>query len=165
MKNLILLLTLILLTSSCVTQKRCNRKFPPQTTIETKIVTQVEYRDTIVYVTIPADTVFSPGDTVYIDNNTGLTYSERSELNTDFARSWAQVVNGILLHELIQKESEIEQKIKDAIKEHSTHTETVKETVREVNVLKWWQLGLIWIGGGTVALFLFWVVRQFNSGR
>ncbi len=140
MKNLILLLALILLASSCVTQKRCNRKFPPTVTTITNTITETILRDTIVYVTLPADTVFSPGDTVYIDIETGLATSKKSELETEYAKSWAQVVNGILLHELIQKDAEVEQRIKDAIREHSTHTvsETTIVKKKPVRGVIWW---------------------------
>ena len=162
MKNLILLLALILLASSCVTQRRCNRKFPPEVKTITNTETVIQYRDTVVYVTIPGDTVTAPGDTVYVDRVTGLANSEASVLHTSFARSWAQVVGGVLQHELVQKDSIWKAYLQNAIREKSTHTETVSETVREVNRLKWWQKVLMWTGGATTALFSYWVFRQFN---
>ena len=146
MKHFLIILTLSLTVTSCVTQRACNRKFPPQVTTITNTVTETILRDTIIYVTLPAEVVTSPGDTVYIDRVTGLSTSRKSTLETTYASSWAQVVNGILLHELEQKESEIEQRIENAIRESSTHTETVKEVVKEVNVLKWWQKSLMWLG-------------------
>ncbi len=52
--------TITLVISSCATQKRCNRRFPPETSIEIKdsIIekTKIEYHDTIIEVLLPFDT-------------------------------------------------------------------------------------------------------------
>jgi hypothetical protein len=110
------------------------------------------YRDTIITIHLPGEKITSPGDTVYIDRITKLPNSRRSTLNTSIASSWAQVVDGKLLHELQQKDTVLERIIANAIREHSTHT--VKEVVREKVVYKvrWWQVPLMWIGA--VALLL-----------
>lgn len=65
MKKISKILLLILVTlsvSSCVTSKKCNRKFPPEIIIKESIHTNtvVEYRDTIIY---------TPGDTVYFTDS------------------------------------------------------------------------------------------------
>lgn len=41
--------------NSCVTQRRCLEKFPPEATIE--IRDSISFRDTTIYVPIPADTI------------------------------------------------------------------------------------------------------------
>ena len=156
MRQFLIILTLSLTVTSCVTQRACNRKFPPQVTTITNTVTETILRDTIIYITLPGEVVTSPGDTVYIDRVTGLSTSRKSTLETTYASSWAQVVNGILLHELEQKESEIEQRIENAIRENSTHTETVETVVQKIPVrgFFWWS-GLVSI----VAVAGFVVIR------
>ncbi|KAA8483764.1 hypothetical protein BDE36_1770 [Arcticibacter tournemirensis] len=48
-----------LLYASCVTERACNRKFPPQTFTKDSIIerTTVEYRDTTIYDTVPGEQV------------------------------------------------------------------------------------------------------------
>jgi hypothetical protein len=160
MKHLIILTALILTFSSCITQRRCNQKFPPQTSTITETITETVYRDTIIYIQLPPEIITSPGDTVYINKVTGLQYSDRSILRTSFALSWAQVVNGVLRHELQQNDTLISRAIQDAVKEKSITVETVKEAVLEINVLKWWQKVLIWVGGLSV---LVWLIIIYNK--
>lgn len=60
------LLILLLLLSSCVTQRRCYDKFPPQDTV-------VTWHDTIYYVSLKTDTVYKTAhitDTVYANTGT-----------------------------------------------------------------------------------------------
>lgn len=55
MKNLLLIILSIFLLTSCVTQRKCAAKFPPQITSTTIIKDSVVYRDTTI--TVPGDTV------------------------------------------------------------------------------------------------------------
>jgi hypothetical protein len=145
MKNLILALLILLTGASCVTQKRCHQKFPPEIKVITNTV--IQYKDTVIYVKIPGDTVIQK-DTikVFIDKETGIISSSPSWLFSSYSKSMAQVVNGLLKHSHFQDEKELEFIIKDAIQKHSTHTtETIVQEV-EVNKLKWWQKVYIWFG-------------------
>ena len=98
------------------------------------------------------------GKTVYIDT-TGSINSEVSRLETEHAVSEAWVKDSQLYHWLRQKGS-IQS---DTVWLTDTITTHEKGEIREVNRLRWWQLGLMWIGAGTVGLFLFWVVRQVRG--
>lgn len=152
LKYIILSVIVLIMLSGCVTQRNCNRKFPPQEKIERITETVTIYRDTTVYVYLKPDTIRQT-DTVMVtvDRETGLTNSRRSLLETDLAWTWAQVVGGQLRHELYMNETEIQQTIANAVKEQST-TETITEVkIHEVNVLKWWQKFLMW--AGVVSIF------------
>jgi hypothetical protein len=63
-KNILILLIIIL--SSCVTQRRCYEKFPPQDTV-------VTWHDTVYFVSLKTDTVYKTAhvtDTVYASTGT-----------------------------------------------------------------------------------------------
>ena len=143
--RILILLTAVILLSGCATQRRCARKFPPQ--VKTEIKTEVEtvYRDTTIYVYVPADTI-TLTDTIQVYVTPEGYQTRLSELHTDLAFSTAQVVDGSLRHDLMQKETEIERVIKNAVKEQSTHTvekEVETHEVRYIPNFYWILLGLI----------------------
>ena len=128
MKTILVILIAVLFTG-CITQKKCLRKFPPQIITEKEVITEIIYRDTTIYVHIPADTVYA--ENIIFKTPDGWQ-TELSVLHAEYAKSSAQVVNGTLKHELLQKESELERVIANAVKEQSTHTtEKVVEVHRE----------------------------------
>lgn len=101
----ILLLLIALLSVSCVTQKACDRKFPPQNIVITKdsIVT----RDSIVLKNIEVP-VYIKGDTVSKSDTVFITTKPNSKpvfVETSFAKATAQVINGKLTLELTQKDT------------------------------------------------------------
>mgnify|MGYP001045473195 CR=1 FL=1 len=107
---------LILLTiTSCVTQRRCNDKFPPQVTVidstTTRIVT--EYRDTTVYVQLPGDTAYQ---SITIRDSAGQIVSGRSELRTSLAYSAAWINSGRLQHVLQQNDTLLPVTVENAIR-------------------------------------------------
>ena len=155
MRNIFLLSVLLLLLSSCVTQKRCNRKFPPQiwerTTIET---IQKPY-----FITLRVPPVTIAGGTDIIINEDGTFTSDASRLETEFAFSVAWVQDNRLFHELNQKEVNIT----DTVHVTDTIVVTEKGEVREVNVLKWWQKWLIYLGVVFLLFCLFLLGRLANK--
>jgi hypothetical protein len=134
MKYILLILPLFLF-ASCVTQKRCAQKFPPQIITKTETITETVYRDTTIYVHIPADTIYS--EKVIFKSPEGWQ-TELSVLDQTYAKSTAQVVNGTLKHELFQKQTEIERVISNAIKENSTHTVDTIVKIHEVPYIPAW---------------------------
>lgn len=107
-KSLLLLILVALLLSSCVTQRKCDRRFPPET--YTQIKDSLVIKDSVIYsyaeipVYIKGDTV-TKHDTVFKDKKTGLINSKPVYAETDFAKVTAQVVNSQLKLELVQKDS------------------------------------------------------------
>lgn len=153
----ILILILILLATSCTTQRRCNRLFPPERWQSTEIETT---RRQHVITLRSIETLLQGNKPVYIDT-TGKFNSERSRLETEFAVSEAWVEDDHLHHTHEQK---------GVVKSDTIYiTDTIikheKGEIREVNRLYWWQKVLMWIGGLTFAGFGYWVFRQFNSGQ
>jgi len=106
--------------------------------------TKTIIHDTTIYVYLPGDTI---KDTVpvFVDKN-GVINSKPSNLKTSFASSWAQVVDGVLCHNLIQNDTAIAHTIKDAIRETISNTDTrqSKTIIKEVNRLTTWQKIQLW---------------------
>ena len=71
MKTLLIIAGIALILSGCTTERKCNRKFPPQTMGITKDsiirTTQTVYRDTTIFVYIKGETKYST-DTVWLKN-------------------------------------------------------------------------------------------------
>jgi hypothetical protein len=154
MKNqLIGLVFVALLMSGCVTQKRCEQKFPQQIITIDSVITKTEtiYRDTTIFIELPGDTI---RDTVEVTVKEGIANSRPSIHETDLAWSMAQVVNGFLRHELIQKDSTLARVIENAIRESATTTEKNKIQTRivEKNYITGWQWFQIWLGRMLMAL-------------
>lgn len=125
MKRLILFSIIIILLSGCMTKKNWQRKYPlPQPSIETVIKEKVIYKDTIIPFYIKADTIIRT-DTLIIDKQ-GKINLPMQRLDVEYAYSIVWVVNNNLKHELYQKDSIINQLIKDASKE----TVVTKEVTR-----------------------------------
>lgn len=142
MKNLTIFLLILtpFVFTNCATQKRCQRKFPPQ--IETR--DSIVYRDSIVLKpVIIRDTI--PGDTVTVEveiqvppgpcpDPEKITSREaKAETQYAVARAWLQF--GKVNLELRQKEQVIERIIADAQKEAYYWREKYQEK-KEVQVVK-----------------------------
>ena len=153
MKTILFIFIISTMLAGCTTQRKCNRKFPPQisTTIKdsiairfdtVKITTKYYHYDTILRV---MDTVV----TVIQYDETGAAYSDYSFLENEFCQSLAKV-NGKLKHELELKEQTrvlTGVQIAEVINTYVQHfKETEKDRVREVNRLTWWQRTLIVLG-------------------
>jgi hypothetical protein len=150
MKYLIIILNLAVL-SGCNVKRWCYNRYPPVETIVTETKYDTIWRDTTIFVHIPADTVYA--EKVVFKTPEGYQ-TDLSVLHTTYAKSTAQVLKGVLLHELFQKETEIEKTIKDAIKEHSTHTVDTIEKVYEVPYVTPWH---------NFTVRFFWIAMIFIS--
>ncbi len=160
MKTTTILLIAILLASCSTTTKTeraenrrqakctkygCNQGVSDSIMIvrETKIIT----RDTTIYDTIQGETKIN--DVPVVVDNKGLINSEKSTLTTSLAISTAWVENGILHHELIQKDSILAVKLIDAIR--ITQINESKKHVKQpppvrINYITGWQKIMV-IGG------------------
>ena len=147
MKNLILFIAVLLLFTGCITQSKCDRKFPPEVmVIRTDSIIHTKetiYRDTTITIIIPGDTV---RDSVQVVNGQTL---KPSILNTQFAESKAWVENGTLKHELRQKDTVYKVKLNNAIRltweraeKFYNSKEVQVKTVRYIPQWVWWCLGV-----------------------
>jgi hypothetical protein len=148
MKNITILFFALLMLSGCITQQKCDRKFPCKGHDSLSVITNTKlvYRDTTIYVYLPGQTV---RDTVkiYLDANS-IMHSDVSKLYTSLAESWAWVENGKLMHRLTQNDTLLAQHIKNAIMQSfSTVTTSENKTIiKEVNRINGWQWFQIWVG-------------------
>jgi len=161
MKYIITIIGMLLL-SGCVTERACQRKFPPQIITVDSIIqtTETIYRDTTIFVQLPADTV---RDTVEVAVLNGISNSRPSIHETDLAWSKAQVINGKLFHELIQKDSVLARVIENAIRESSTNTQETKIITKVVkeNYITGWQWFQIWTGRILAVLLIAALIVKF----
>jgi hypothetical protein len=113
------ILAALLLTASCVTQKRCNAKFPPESSVS--IVERIIQRDTILPATIVRDTV-NLNDTVVIREMRTHVRVVRDSANTVEMRMWIDKYNNLQATcEALEKQVRWEEK----------HSEVVTKEVRE----------------------------------
>jgi len=146
--NLLVSILLILTLASCTTERKCNRKFPPQTMVITKDsiirTTNTVYSDTTIYVYIKGDTIT---DSVLIIKGTSI---RPSILTTDFAYSKAWVQMGLLRHELRQNDTTYQLRLDNAIRAtwisaerfYSKSEVQVKEN-RFIPKWVWWVLAFV----------------------
>lgn len=150
---------ILFVISGCVTRRACDRKFPGSVdSVRTVSRTVTTYKDTVVYVKLIGDTVFST-----------LLLTDKpvdSKLNTPLAKCTVSVKDGKLTHRLEQKDTTLSSTIRNAqkytttsnIKEH-TKTRIIKE-----NIPTPWQWFQIYLGRGFILFFvlgfLFLVFRK-----
>ena len=139
MKKLWILLIIVFL-GSCVTQKRCLKKFPPVVSVDTIVHDTTIYRDTTVYEYIEGDTVYNER----IISIPKTVYVPPVEAETEFAHALAWIQNQRLRLELRQKDSLLQFRIDSAIRanqrtEYITKVETHQLLPKPF--FKWWFFG------------------------
>ena len=120
MKKILLLAIIALFVTSCVTQKKCNQKFPPiyiekTDTIHDSIFMKEVSHDTIYSIIVGKDT--TKYDTVQVTIREGLVNSKPITIKGEFADATTQVINSKLNLKLEEKSKELNIVLKDAIKE------------------------------------------------
>jgi len=151
MKTLFWTIIVLTLTASCVTQKRCNRRFPvsPETIIKDSIVykERIAYKDTTIFVKLPSDTVYKK-DTITIVN--GYVYVAPIYAESKMASAKAWIRQNKLNLMLADKDTTIEIKLKDALKtaefwEFKYKTEKQTIVVKEKYTPRFWKF-TGWLG-------------------
>lgn len=147
MKNLIIIALAITLTG-CVTEKKCQKKYPPRVDSTVIYKDVIKWRDTVIYKELPPLVIER-----YIDVNDTL----RLAGNYSKATSW---VVGDKLHGWL-KEGENPVKIEYKIKEVEViKTKVVREVERVKFVPKFTQW-LAWVGVIAFALIIIRIVLRF----
>ena len=114
--------------TSCVTQRKCLSKFPPSrdTIIITNVRDSIVLRDTVIFVTIPGETVY---DSVMIPCPEVPGYIPRKVYaETSLAKASAWWSYPVIKLELIQKDTTIERRLNNAIRE-AYHWKTEYEKI------------------------------------
>jgi len=169
-KSLLWVILVMVLLSSCVTQSKCDRKFPSQqyTNVKDSLVikdsTVYSYAEIPVY--IKGDTV-TKHDTVFKDRKTGLINSKPVYAETDFAKAKAQVVNSQLKLELIQKDSTFKVRTDSLLKEIYHWKELYKSkdtvTIKEVRHIPKIYSVFALIGLLTVVITMLYFIFKFKD--
>lgn len=161
----ILIILSVLIFSSCVTEKRCSRKFPPKTeTIYRDSIVEREitvFVDTIIYVELPAKEIIN---TVYVPTPI-LFKSDTVFAVGDYSSAKAWVSNQRLRLKL-NEGAKIKVDLERAIRETTFWKEKYrnkKQTITvEVNVLKYWQKALMFIGVIAIIFLAFKLYFRFK---
>lgn len=157
--NIIIAVVLLSIFSSCVTQKACDRKFPPQESVIVK--DSIATRDSIIYkpvdvpVYIKPDTVVK-SDTVIIESDTKLPNSKPVYAETEFSKATAQVKSGKLTLTLIQKDTmfKVQAMAKEAYYwKEKYYSEASKEVVEKKVIPKFYNI-MTWVGVTILGLLL-----------
>lgn len=117
MKRIIVLGLVLALLSSCVTQRRCNTKYP--TSVDTTYIETIRdsiiYKDTIIYVEIKGETII---DSIFIPCPEVPGYvPQKVFAETELARASAWWSYPSIKLELIQKDTTISIRLDNALKE------------------------------------------------
>ena len=145
MKTNLLIILSVLFLSSCVTQNRCNRKYPPETKQHDSIYIERERHDTTVLIQYKPDTARAVQPS-----------SKPSYLSNKYCTSTARVDSGLLYHDLITVAQTVPVTFRDVIRKDTRvqfHTVWLTKSVRYVPFLV--KL-LAWVGGISI---LYVVVR------
>jgi hypothetical protein len=117
-KNAILIAFIAILFAGCVTQRRCNLRFPPSTETVTLITEHdsIVYKDTTIFVKLPGeyriDSVTIPCPPPPASYKPRRVYAE-----TSLAKASAWWDYPVIKLELTQKDTTIEKRLEDANKE------------------------------------------------
>jgi len=132
MKRLVLLAFVALMATGCITQKKCNEKYPPiiidrevikHDTLKVKEVSH----DTTFIIKAGKDTTIYKTDTVNV--KAGVVNSNKVITEGKYATATGQVVNSKLIVKLEERSYDLEVRLKDAIKSkeiYKTYYETTK---------------------------------------
>lgn len=162
--RIVLLLLLASILTSCVTRRQCENKFPCNDSVSNFYITETKFRDTLIFINVPADTVYLTQVITVKEGHNGLLQSEVSYLDAEYAWSKAWVKDGNLKHTLVQKDTAISKLIENV----STTALTIKERVvyksKEKN-LSWWQSTQIQLGRlliiTLIVLIIYRAVRKY----
>jgi len=174
MKTLSIIL-ITLLSVSCLTVKRIEKnceKFEKVcvTEIETKTdtiiktKTVIRYRDTTIYIEMPGREIIKEVP-VYIKAK--LANSELSVLKVPYARSYARVINSKLKHELIQTDTILLFRLKNALQDKKV-LETQIISLKEKKVVpvkentKFAGFTIKWFIGSIVLIIVFLTIAFFK---
>lgn len=166
MKKYILLLAIVaLFATSCITQQKCNEKFPPVTLekevyIHDTVNIKETVRDTTIIVKAGKDSVIYKSDTIRIKD--GVVNSKPVITEGKYATATGQVINSKLIVKLEERSYDLEVRLKGALKDkeiYKTYYEVSKEKqaiTKEVKVGKFY----VWYFYiSLVILILYWGLK------
>ena len=151
MKKLAILVVIVSILSGCITEKRCNRKYPP-TQIDSVYINNYTYvHDTTVIFSIQSDTVWA------------VTPDwQPSVLSNKYCVSTAYVRADSLYHTLMLTGQDVPITIKDAIKYVTLTKYRDRTVIKQVKFIPRFYKIMSWFGIGAFVLFLLFVITKFT---
>lgn len=164
--GLFIAVVILLVLSGCVTQKRCNLKFPPQvTTIVKDSIVYKEttvYKDTTIYIKLVADTII---DSTFVTINKGLVNSKTVKVKGIYADATGQVINSVLIVKLFEKDTTLQLKLDNAIRETNSWKEKynsiISKEVKTTNHMNLFQKIFFYIGLIVTLMGIGYIVFKF----
>lgn len=152
MKNLIILISVILLFTGCITQRRCNEKYPPEQSINIKdstvITYETVYRDSIFFDTVQI-TKYVTRESVEVRYVDGKCQSDTLTLKGHYSSAVVFMQNSVLKGELTEEgwiPLQVKITMQDRYIKELRQKSTEKETVRMVEYIPKWKLWFFYIG-------------------
>lgn len=159
---LLLLASVALLMCSCVTQKKCDKKFPPVISKSDSIFnsTTIIYKDTTVHDTIPGDTILvemsvecDPKTNMPINKKASVVYSDQFidvEFGVKNNQPWSRVIR-----KPIHRDYLFQKIYAEKLREHFIKSNSVV-TIKQDSV-PWW----VWlVCGVSVIMCLILVIKK-----
>ncbi len=160
MKYIIRLLIFIITVtsiSSCMTEQRCYNRYPIPITNKDSIV----FKDSLIYIPIH-DTLVINSDTVSKDTAVtiinGIVNSPKLTRETDYAMAKAQVINGILKLQLIQKDSIIARLLTPKVKIVTKEKYITKTITKKVWIEHWYSKITLYVALIALGIFIYILV-------
>lgn len=141
MRNIIFVLAIIMM--GCATQRRCFEKWPPEIKTDTIIEEHIAYRDTVIEIQLPGDTIYIEAALVSPDPEDSVVlipdpfYSDTVRAFGNYSEASAWVESQIIALQLIEHDTILQFKLDSVIqiKDHYQHLYTV-EIHKEPPVIK-----------------------------
>jgi hypothetical protein len=152
---------LVSLTSSCVTQRRCMQKYPP-IPVTADTVEIVAYRDTIIYVTLPADTITDSVTVVMPCPEADGFKSDTVRVSNDLANAKAWISENYLRVQLRINEKTLALKIDSAVRASTKTITIVKNVVVEKRVVPVFYRATLFVSIILILLFvvIIWIALR-----
>lgn len=160
LKGLLVVLLSAVIMSGCITQKKCNEKYPPVITekevyIHDTVSIKETVRDTTFIIKAGKDSIIYKSDTVKIKD--GMVNSKPVVTEGKYATATGQVINSKLTVKLEERSYDLEIKLKGALRDkeiYKTYYEISKERqaiTKEVKVGKFY-------------IYFFWIIIAMLIG-
>lgn len=155
MSRILIVATLLLIVSGCVTQKKCNKKYPPteSTRIDSFYIEKevVKWKDTIIYQQLPPIVV-----------ERYVSIKDTLKLTGSYSEAFAWVSDGNILGKLNEgiKPAKIEYKIKEVeVEKEVLKTEYKKEVVKVPYIPLFTKI-FMWIGIIFIVFIIIWLLTK-----
>lgn len=145
LKNLTIIVLTVIVLTGCVTQKKCLRKFPPATSIDSVYIEKLKE--------VP---VFIPGDTIKVSSPVNCPDQDLIKVENSKLKQEISIIKGRIVSNTTIKPDTIKITVKETITEvkEVAVPQPVKYTPKLVKIFAWIGLGCVLFAGA-------WVAKKF----